>query len=163
MSTLATATLPVGATAAPLRDVVCVCGTTGVGKSQLAVALAQSLRHAQPQVAESSKLPDRAVVLSADSMQLYKGLDVITNKVTREEQGGVEHWGLDMVTPGKEASWELGKWCSEADRKARDHLVPGLPSTNRARCSDRIATALDARYHLRGNPLLYAAFPLPSA
>lgn len=57
------------------------------------------------------------MVLSADSMQLYRGLDVITNKVTEEEMGGIEHWGLDMVSPGQGGSWELGKWCSEANKK----------------------------------------------
>ena len=86
------------------RPIVAVIGTTGVGKSQLAISLAQSIT---PQ----------AVILSADSMQLYKGLDVITNKVTAKEMGGVEHWGLNIVTPGQGGSWEVGKWCSEADKK----------------------------------------------
>lgn len=85
------------------RPVVAVIGTTGVGKSNLAIALAQSLKH-------------DGIVLSADSMQIYKGLDVITNKITKEEMKGVEHWGLDMVKPG-EGNWEMGKWCSEADQK----------------------------------------------
>jgi tRNA dimethylallyltransferase len=85
------------------RPVVAVIGTTGVGKSNLAIALAQSLKH-------------NGIVLSADSMQIYKGLDVITNKITKEEMKGVEHWGLDMVKPG-EGNWEMGRWCSEADQK----------------------------------------------
>jgi tRNA A37 N6-isopentenylltransferase MiaA len=50
-------------------------------------------------------------------MQLYKGLDVITNKVTEDEKGGVEHWGLDVVTPGEGGSWDIGRWCTEAERK----------------------------------------------
>ena len=87
-----------------MRDIVAVIGTTGVGKSQLAVSLGQAQGH------------DRALILSADSMQLYQGLDVITNKVTEEEKGGVEHWGLDIVEPGKGMSWEVGKWCGEADQ-----------------------------------------------
>lgn len=95
----------------PPRPIVAVIGTTGVGKSNLAVALAQSL----PSLNGSN---GRGVVLSADSMQLYKGLDVITNKVTSEEMGGIEHWGLDVVQPGEGGSWELGTWCTEADKKA---------------------------------------------
>lgn len=91
------------------RPVVAVVGTTGVGKSQLAVSLARSLK-------ETDDIR-KAVILSADSMQLYKGLDVITNKVTEEEKGGVEHWGLDVVQPGEGGSWELGRWCKEAERK----------------------------------------------
>ncbi|WWC62113.1 uncharacterized protein I303_104703 [Kwoniella dejecticola CBS 10117] len=101
------------------RPIVAVIGTTGVGKSNLAVSLAQSLQSARNH--ESAITP--AVVLSADSMQLYKGLDVITNKVTEEEMGGVEHWGLDMVSPGEGGSWEVGKWCNEADKK-----IATLPS-----------------------------------
>jgi tRNA dimethylallyltransferase len=54
--------------------------------------------------------------LSADSMQLYKGLDVITNKVTQAEMGGIDHWGLDLVQPGQGINWELGRWCGEADK-----------------------------------------------
>ncbi|WVQ67522.1 uncharacterized protein L199_005722 [Kwoniella botswanensis] len=104
------------------RPLVAVIGTTGVGKSNLAVALAQSLQpsdtpstsYAAP-ATHNPRYP--AVVLSADSMQLHKGLDVITNKVTNQEMGGVEHWGLDMVSPGEGGSWEVGKWCNEADNK----------------------------------------------
>lgn len=71
------------------RDIVAVLGTTGVGKSAFAVELAISLgRHA------ATTAPTRGVVLSADSMQLYQGLEVITNKVTPGEMRGVEHWGV---------------------------------------------------------------------
>lgn len=92
------------------RPIVAVIGTTGVGKSQLAVSLAQSMAES-----DASKVDRSSLILSADSMQLYRGLDVITNKVTAEEMGGIEHWGLDMVTPGQGGSWEVGRWCSEAD------------------------------------------------
>lgn len=90
------------------RTVVAVIGTTGVGKSDLAVALALSRARASATA---------STVLSADSMQLYKGLDVITNKMTVEEMRGVRHWGLDLVKPG-EGSWEVGRWCAEADKQA---------------------------------------------
>jgi tRNA dimethylallyltransferase len=104
-------------TMATSRPIVAVIGTTGVGKSQLAVSLAQSIANRPSPVAGPSKTA--GIVLSADSMQLYKGLDVITNKVTLDEMGGVEHWGLDVVQPGQGESWELGKWCTEAERKVR--------------------------------------------
>jgi hypothetical protein len=90
----------------PLRTVVAVIGTTGVGKSNLAIALAESLKSRNSE----------GVVLSADSMQIYKGLDVITNKITKDEMKGVKHWGLDMVKPG-EGNWEMGRWCLEVDRE----------------------------------------------
>ncbi|KAK4690005.1 tRNA dimethylallyltransferase, partial [Tremellales sp. Uapishka_1] len=104
----------------PLRPIVAVIGTTGVGKSQLAVKLAQS-------VSAATSHGSSAAVLSADSMQLYKGLDVITNKVTEEEKGGIPHWGLDVVQPGKGGSWEVGKWCGEADKEISSLAVDTLP------------------------------------
>ncbi|TYJ54561.1 hypothetical protein B9479_004789 [Cryptococcus floricola] len=107
-------------TSADHRNVVAVIGTTGVGKSQLAVSLAQSHQR-------FSKGHSPAVVLSADSMQLYKGLDVITNKVTKEEMGGVEHWGLDVVSPAAGRSWEVGKWCNEADQEIANLPLETLP------------------------------------
>ncbi|ODN94193.1 hypothetical protein L198_05044 [Cryptococcus wingfieldii CBS 7118] len=107
-------------TSADHRNVVAVIGTTGVGKSQLAVSLAQSHQR-------FSKGHSAAVVLSADSMQLYKGLDVITNKVTKEEMGGVEHWGLDVVSPAAGRSWEVGKWCNEADQEIANMPLETLP------------------------------------
>ncbi|BEJ16322.1 hypothetical protein CspHIS471_0509270 [Cutaneotrichosporon sp. HIS471] len=101
------------------RQVVAVIGTTGVGKSNLAVSLCKSLSSLEP--ASSGK------VLSADSMQLYKGMDLITNKVTVEEQGGIEHWGLGVIQPGQERSWEVGKWCSEADQELERMPESTLP------------------------------------
>ncbi|KAK8864512.1 hypothetical protein IAR55_001762 [Kwoniella newhampshirensis] len=122
------------------RDIVAVIGTTGVGKSQLAVSLAQSLKYHPPSSlttssafhgvknpSSDSTIPSRGMVLSADSMQLYTGLDVITNKVTEEEMGGVEHWGLDCVVPGQGGSWEVGKWCNEADKKIASLEPDTLP------------------------------------
>ncbi|WRT66499.1 uncharacterized protein IL334_003458 [Kwoniella shivajii] len=116
------------------RNIVAVIGTTGVGKSNLAVSLAHSLIRSSPGSANdelpclvSTERRQPAVVLSADSMQLYKGLDVITNKVTLAEMEGVEHWGLDMVTPGHGGSWEVGKWCNEADKKIASMAASDLP------------------------------------
>jgi tRNA dimethylallyltransferase len=102
------------------KPVVAVIGTTGVGKSDLAIALAESLRSSSklgPGTRANAGYKD-GVVLSADSMQIYKGLDVITNKITKEEMKDVRHWGLDMVKPGQ-GNWEMGRWCIEADKEVR--------------------------------------------
>ncbi|KAK4301246.1 hypothetical protein Pmani_026599 [Petrolisthes manimaculis] len=64
--------------------VVVVLGATGTGKSKLALEIATRFK---------------GEIISADSMQVYKGLDIITNKVTPEEQAQVPHHLLDFVDP----------------------------------------------------------------
>ncbi|PIK55823.1 putative tRNA dimethylallyltransferase, mitochondrial [Apostichopus japonicus] len=64
--------------------VVVILGATGTGKSKLAVEIAKTFQ---------------GDIISADSMQVYKGLDIITNKVTEEEQDGVPHHLLGVVSP----------------------------------------------------------------
>lgn len=61
-----------------------VVGPTATGKTALGVALARRFG---------------GEVISADSMQIYKGLDVGTAKVTAEEMQGVPHHGIDILTP----------------------------------------------------------------
>ncbi len=66
------------------KKIVVICGATATGKSSLAVTAA--------------KLID-AEVISADSMQIYKGLNVATAKVTESETEGVIHHMLDIAEP----------------------------------------------------------------
>ena len=68
------------------HPVVAVVGPTATGKTALGVALAQRFS---------------GEVISADSMQIYKGLDVGTAKVTLEETCGIPHYGVDILTPDK--------------------------------------------------------------
>ena len=56
--------------------IVVVTGPTAVGKTKMSVALAKKYN---------------AVVVNADSMQVYKRLDIGTAKVTEEEKEGVKH------------------------------------------------------------------------
>ena len=69
--------------------VLFIVGPTASGKSALAVALAKKLR---------------GEVLSADSMLVYKGMDVGTAKPTKKERGGVPHHGFDLISPTKSFS-----------------------------------------------------------
>ncbi|XP_071690409.1 tRNA dimethylallyltransferase 2 [Rutidosis leptorrhynchoides] len=64
--------------------VVVIMGATGSGKSRLAIDLA-------------SQFPIE--IINADSMQVYKGLDVITNKVPVHDQKGVPHHLLGTISP----------------------------------------------------------------
>ncbi|XP_014248302.1 tRNA dimethylallyltransferase [Cimex lectularius] len=64
--------------------VVVILGATGTGKSKLSIEIARMFR---------------GEVISADSMQVYKGLDIITNKVTREERQMAPHHLIDFLSP----------------------------------------------------------------
>ncbi|KAI8138292.1 IPP transferase-domain-containing protein [Fennellomyces sp. T-0311] len=70
-----------------MRRIATIIGTTGVGKSQLGVELSKALR---------------GQVINADSMQVYKGLDVITNKMPIHERQGVQHHLMDFLEPEEE-------------------------------------------------------------
>nr|XP_033810295.1 tRNA dimethylallyltransferase isoform X2 [Geotrypetes seraphini] len=63
---------------------VVILGATGTGKSQLAAQLGQRLG---------------GEIVSADSMQVYKGLDIITNKVNAEEERLCRHHMISFVDP----------------------------------------------------------------
>ncbi|KAI8813320.1 tRNA isopentenyltransferase [Cladochytrium replicatum] len=69
--------------------IVLVLGTTGVGKSKLAIRLAQALN---------------GEIINADAMQVYRGFDVVTNKVTLAERMGIPHHLMDFVDPKGEYS-----------------------------------------------------------
>ena len=71
-----------------------IVGPTGSGKSSIAVDLAREL----------SRKGITAEIVSADAMQLYRGMDVGTAKITREEASGVPHHLLDVWEPTDEAS-----------------------------------------------------------
>lgn len=80
--------------------VVGVVGATASGKSDLAVALARAL-HSE--------------VINADSMQLYRGMDVGTAKLPVDERGGVTHHLLDI--------WEVTATASVADYQSRARAI----------------------------------------
>ncbi|XP_022761059.1 adenylate isopentenyltransferase 5, chloroplastic-like [Durio zibethinus] len=66
------------------EKVVFVMGATGTGKSRLAIDLA-------------NRFP--AEIVNSDKMQVYKGLDIVTNKVTEEKGRGVPHHLLGIADP----------------------------------------------------------------
>ena len=71
---------------------IVICGATATGKSDLAVALAQKID---------------AEIINADSMQLYRGMDIGTAKLSLAEQAGVPHHLLDVldVTEDANVAW----------------------------------------------------------
>jgi tRNA A37 N6-isopentenylltransferase MiaA len=96
------------------RDIVVVVGTTGVGKSQLAVSLAR----AQEELSRTRY--GGGEVVNADSMQVYEGLDIITNKMTPEERLDVRHHLLGFVPPKDE--YRVGQFKNDAERVVRSCL-----------------------------------------
>ncbi|KAL0371334.1 UNVERIFIED_CONTAM: Adenylate isopentenyltransferase 3, chloroplastic [Sesamum angustifolium] len=74
----------------PLKEkVVVVMGATGTGKSRLSVDLATRFS---------------AEIINSDKMQVYHGLDIVTNKITDEERCGVPHHLLGVVDPESDFS-----------------------------------------------------------
>ncbi len=88
---------------------ICVCGPTASGKTALSVALAQRL-HTE--------------IISADSMQIYRGMDIGTAKPTFGERGNVPHHLLDVCEPGE--SFSVARYVELADSAAQDILSRGM-------------------------------------
>ncbi|MEV5943764.1 tRNA (adenosine(37)-N6)-dimethylallyltransferase MiaA [Streptomyces sp. NPDC051994] len=99
--------------AAPAPRVIAVVGPTAAGKSDLGVFLAQQLG---------------GEVVNADSMQLYRGMDIGTAKLTPEERGDVPHHLLDIwdvTEPANVAAYQkLAR--TEIDRLLAEGRTPVL-------------------------------------
>lgn len=75
--------------------VIIILGPTASGKSDLAVRLAEMVGR------EKLGGYEGAEIISADSRQVYKGLDLIAGKITHEEMRGIPHHGLDIAHPSE--------------------------------------------------------------
>jgi tRNA dimethylallyltransferase len=83
------AAIPIDAGSAP--PLLVIGGPTATGKTELAIELAEELR--------ASGTP--AEIVSADSRQVYRGLDIGTAKATPAQRARVPHHGLDLVDPDR--------------------------------------------------------------
>lgn len=72
-----------------MNNVICIVGPTASGKTGLGIELAKMIN---------------GEIISADSMQIYKGLDIGTAKVTEEEMQGIPHHMIDIVLPNQDFS-----------------------------------------------------------
>ena len=91
-----------------MNPIICLAGPTASGKTALAVELAKELD---------------GEVVSCDSMQVYRRMDIGTAKPTKEEMEGVAHHLIDMVAPGEDFS--AGKYVQLADACVQDILSRG--------------------------------------
>ncbi|KAG6841212.1 hypothetical protein C0991_000874 [Blastosporella zonata] len=96
-----------------VRPLITVCGTTGVGKSNLAIELAVHLSRGTRKDGWRG-----ARIINADSMQVYRGMDVITNKVPEAERQGVEHLLMGFKSPGEQ--YVVGQWVQDALKEIDD-------------------------------------------
>jgi tRNA dimethylallyltransferase len=83
-----------------MSKVIVICGATATGKSDIAIEVAQELG---------------AEIINADSMQLYRGMDIGTAKLTVEERKGISHHLLDVLDVSEDSTVA---WYQEQARAA---------------------------------------------
>ena len=83
-----------------MSKVIVICGATATGKSDIAIEVAQELG---------------AEIINADSMQLYRGMDIGTAKLTVEEHKGIPHHLLDVLDVSEDSTVA---WYQEQARAA---------------------------------------------
>lgn len=87
---------------------IAIVGATGTGKSALALELAERL----------GKLGKSAEVVNADAMQLYRGMDIGTAKLTPGERRGIAHHQLDVLDVAQTATVARYQQAAAADVEA---------------------------------------------
>ncbi len=87
------------------KKVLFILGPTAVGKSDVAVKLAKEFD---------------GEIISADSVQIFKGLDIGSAKITKAEMQGIKHYGIDICEP--EDSFSAFEF-AEFTRKKIDEIV----------------------------------------
>lgn len=88
----------------PTEPLLVILGSTGTGKSELAVELARRFQ---------------GEIVNADAMQLYAGLPIITNKISTQEKKDVPHHLLGHI-PLSEAPWDADDYAREAARTIKE-------------------------------------------
>ena len=91
-----------------MNNIICIAGPTASGKTALAVALAKELD---------------GEVVSCDSMQIYRRMDIGTAKPTREEMEGIPHHMLDVAEPQEDFS--VSRYCEMATPIVDDIVARG--------------------------------------
>ena len=98
-----------------MSKVIVICGATATGKSDIAIEVAREIG---------------AEIINADSMQLYKGMDIGTAKLSIEERGGIPHHLLDVLEVSQDSTvaWyqELARTTiSDIHARGRDAVIVG--------------------------------------
>ena len=90
------------------KKIVVICGPTASGKTALSIALAKAFD---------------GEVVSADSMQIYRRMDIGTAKPTKQEMDGVPHHMLDVAEPGE--AYSVSRYVEEATACVENILARG--------------------------------------
>ena len=72
-----------------MKKAIIIVGPTAVGKTKLSIELAKVLN---------------SEIISADSMQIYRGMDIGTAKVKENEKEGIRHHLIDVIDPDQNFS-----------------------------------------------------------
>ena len=91
-----------------MNNIICIAGPTASGKTALAVELAKEFG---------------GEVISCDSMQIYKKMDIGTAKPTREEMQGIPHHMLDVAEP--QGDFSVSRYCEMATPILEDIIARG--------------------------------------
>lgn len=94
-----------------MNNIICIAGPTASGKTALSIALAKELD---------------GEIVSCDSMQVYKRMDIGTAKPTAEEMENIPHHMLSVAEPWEDFS--VGKYCDLAAPIVDDILARGKPA-----------------------------------
>ena len=88
------------------NKVIVILGQTATGKSDLAVEISKTLN---------------GEIISADSRQVYRGLDLGSGKITEKEKRGVVHHMLDVANP--KIKYNVAKYKKEVDKKIKEIIA----------------------------------------
>ncbi len=88
--------------------VIVIAGPTASGKTSLSIKLAKQIN---------------GEIISADSMQIYKDMNIGTAKPTEEEKEGITHYLLDFVSPDKRYS--VADFKKDAEKSIEEILKKG--------------------------------------
>lgn len=96
-------------------EVIAIVGPTASGKTALSVELAKAIN---------------GEVINGDAMQVYKGLDIGTAKITEEEMGGIPHHLFDVKEPNEpfsvaEYQTAVRRWIQDIQDRGKTPIIAG--------------------------------------
>ena len=118
-----------------------IAGPTGVGKTELSLKLAEKLK---------------TEIISADSMQIYKGMDIGTAKIKPEEMNGIKHYIIDIISPDQDYSVgnferDVNGILEEKEKNNEDIIIAGGTGLYINAVTNGISELPEKDENLRGN------------